>query len=187
MNERNTPFARFIESRKGLLLFGIIALLIGLLLMLLQAGGLIVTEDGDDIFGYVVGGILVFCGLGLLSLVALQTKAHRLAATAAAEQRRLAEENGGDSPVLRTADGNAKHRVLAKTKCGGRAILYRRVGRTNELVIDGFVYDEYIALLEFDHSLLAILDGHTIEAGLSGTTSYIMYDNRVIARELRRS
>lgn len=43
-----------------------------------------------------------------------------------------------------------------------------------------------IALLEFEHSLVAYLDGHKIEAGLDASSySYIMFDGALLARKAR--
>ena len=68
----------------------------------------------------------------------------------------------------------------------GRAIVYRRVKRVNELVIDGRVYDEIEALVEFAHSLKAQLDGHLIEVGFDGWVhSYLKIDGQTVARKTR--
>lgn len=91
-----------------------------------------------------------------------------------------------DSTPLRMADMTVKYRTLLEHTEGGFRILYRRVGKTNELIIGGKVYDEYIARLEFAHNLNAVVSGHEIQAGFDGmSTSYIMFDNKVVARRTR--
>ncbi len=91
-----------------------------------------------------------------------------------------------DAVPLRMADMTVKYRTLLEHEQDGYRILYRRVGKTNELVIGGKVYDEYIALMEFAHNLYAVVSGHEIQAGFDGmSTSYIMFDNKVVARKTR--
>lgn len=91
-----------------------------------------------------------------------------------------------DSVPLRMADMTVKYRTLLEHTEDGFRILYRRVGKTNELIIGGKVYDEYIARLEFAHNLNAVVSGHEIQAGFDGmSTSYIMFDNKVVARKTR--
>lgn len=91
-----------------------------------------------------------------------------------------------DSTPLRMADMTVKYRTLLEHTEDGFRILYRRVGKTNELIIGGKVYDEYIARLEFAHNLNAVVSGHEIQAGFDGmSTSYIMFDNKVVARKTR--
>jgi hypothetical protein len=87
---------------------------------------------------------------------------------------------------LREADPYAKARILVESEAFGHSIVYRRVKNVNELVVDGLVYDEYEALVETVHCLLAHVDGHIIEAGFDGKVhSYIEVDDQVIARKLR--
>ena len=92
-----------------------------------------------------------------------------------------------DTKRLRIADTMVKSKTLLQTEAFGRTIVYRRVKRVNELVIDGNVYDEYEALFERTHMLTAVIDGHHIAAGLDGSTSrsYIMVDGQMLASKLR--
>ena len=99
-----------------------------------------------------------------------------------AETEGASKEN---SPVLREADSEAKHKVLLSATYLSYDICYRRVGRTNELVINGNVYDEYTALVEFDHTLSATIDGHSFEAGYANATSFIIADGELVAKKLR--
>lgn len=79
-----------------------------------------------------------------------------------------------------------KHRVLCEASVLGRQICYRRVKRTNELVIDGMVYDRYEALIEFAHALRAVIDGVVFEAGFDGNgKSYIAVNGNLVAEKIR--
>ena len=92
----------------------------------------------------------------------------------------------GDSPARGMADLNAKYRILLQTEQFGHTVIYRRVGKTNELVIDGKVYDEYTASMELPHELTARVDGHEFAAGLTrGSRSYITADGETVAKKMR--
>ena len=95
-------------------------------------------------------------------------------------------ETSHNSDVLRIADKEAKHKVLLQACAFSYDICYRRVGRTNELVINGNVYDEYTALMEMPHLLHAFVDGHLIEAGCNNQSqSFIRVDGEIVAKKLR--
>lgn len=101
------------------------------------------------------------------------------------EQDDLTQEQG-TSRVLRVADTEVKARVLLETAVPGFNIVYRRVKRINELVVNGMVYDEYEALVEFPHTLIAIIDGHKIEVQYDAVGfMYIFLDGKQIAKKLR--
>lgn len=90
-----------------------------------------------------------------------------------------------NSPILRAADMTVKARVLLEVKVGDHVVTYRRVKRVNELVIDGFVYDEYSAVIETPHFLTAKFDGHTVGVGYNGTVSYAVVDGQQVASKVR--
>lgn len=90
-----------------------------------------------------------------------------------------------NTSALRMADPEAKHRVLLQKQVLTYNVCYRRVKRTNELVINGAVYDEMEALVEAPHTLTAQLDGHTITAGNDGFNSFITVDGEKVAKKLR--
>lgn len=181
---------RMLRSVKSLLIGAGILLGGGVLLILIQANGIvnIQMEDGTP-FLYFVGGFLCVMG-GLLLWLGLARSAG-LAREAARKEERAAriQANGGLSPVLRQADMEVKSRLFlqAKRRVGEATydIRYRRVRRTNELVIDGWVYDEMTALLEFEHELCAVLDGHTVAAGFDGAHSYIQIDGKTVKEAVR--
>ena len=79
-----------------------------------------------------------------------------------------------------------KSKTLLEADVLGHKVLYRRVKKTNELVIDGRVYDEYVATFEFQHELAAIIDGHEITAGFDGKiSSFITLDGQTVAKKTR--
>lgn len=90
-----------------------------------------------------------------------------------------------DSAIIREADKDAKHRVLLETRMFNYDICYRRVKHTNELVINGNVYDEYTAVMELPHTLGATVDGHYFEAGHDGSHSFISVDGENVTKKLR--
>ena len=68
----------------------------------------------------------------------------------------------------------------------GHYVVYRRVKKTNELVIDLYVYDEIEILVECAHSLEARIDGHLIVVGFDGVShSYLSVDGEIVAKKLR--
>lgn len=91
-----------------------------------------------------------------------------------------------NSPILRSGYLDEKCRVLLETEKDGLYITYRRVKKTNELVINNNVYDEYTALVEMPHTLTATYAGHKIEAGCdTASRSFIKIDGEIVAKKLR--
>lgn len=92
-----------------------------------------------------------------------------------------------NSPTLRTADFDVKSRVFFEEQIYGHTVIFRRVKRTNELVIDGYVYGEYTALIERSHILTAVVDGHEYAVGgdaISGRI-FIMLDGNIVKEKIR--
>lgn len=91
-----------------------------------------------------------------------------------------------DSNYLRKAEQNVKYRVLLETEALGHHICYRRVKRVNELVIDGYVYDDVEMLIETSHALNAIIAGHKIQVGFDGgINSYLRIDGDTVMKKKR--
>lgn len=91
-----------------------------------------------------------------------------------------------NSPILRSGYLDEKCRVLLEAEKDGLYITYRRVKKTNELVINNNVYDEYTALIEMPHTLTATFAGHKIEAGCdTASRSFIKIDGEIVAKKLR--
>jgi len=97
----------------------------------------------------------------------------------------FAASETSDYIPLRVASRDAKHRVLAEARVGNYDICYRRVKSTNELVINGNVYDELNGVFESPHTLEARIDGHCITASYTGSHSVIEFDGEVVAKKLR--
>lgn len=89
-----------------------------------------------------------------------------------------------NSSPLRAAE-DVKNRVFLETDAFDMHIIYRRVKHTNELVVNGFVYDEYEALAEFAHTLIANVNGHQIEAIYDGSYVKIIVDTEEKAKRIR--
>ena len=101
------------------------------------------------------------------------------------------EQNAKEEPlinsnVIRLADPHVKARVLLEGDAFAHTVVYRRVKRVNELVVDGNVYDEIEALVEFAHELKAEIDGHSIVVGFDGIAhSYLKIDGAIKTKKLR--
>ena len=140
--------------------------------------------------GYkVIGGFMIFAGVfvgfyGIWSQIA-HRKEEKRSETRRKKQKKTAD-TGLSETGLRRADTTVKHRVLLEATVDGYRICYRRVRKVNELVVNGIVYDEMKAALEFPHDLTVTLDGHRIHAGLDEDDfSYIIVDGRRIAEKKR--
>ena len=94
---------------------------------------------------------------------------------------------GVDSPIQRIADTKRKGRTLASAKIRKYNVVYRRLGRMNELIVNGIVYDEKKALFEVAHKLCCTIDGHRIEAGYDARLreSYISFDDEIVSEKNR--
>ena len=96
------------------------------------------------------------------------------------------DEQPVDTMPIRIADMSVKHRVLLEADVHGKHIVYRRVKKSNELVIGSHVYDEYTAFMEFPLTLTAVVDGHVIEAGINQySRSFIIVDGELVAKKIR--
>ena len=123
--------------------------------------------------------------------ISIYFKMKKLPAETPATPMQEAEMEGNEysipnSNVLRMADLDAKARVFLEADEAGCHIVYRRVGKTNELVINGRVYDEYTALMEMPHNLVAFINSRRIEAGCNASSCmYILVDGNQIASKMR--
>lgn len=96
------------------------------------------------------------------------------------------KEKGSRATVLRYADTAVKSRTLLEANVQGYQVCYRRVKSTNELVINGRIYDERKGIIEFAHKLCATVDGHKIEVGYDKQSfSYIRFDGKTIQQKKR--
>lgn len=96
------------------------------------------------------------------------------------------EVEQNQSNVIRMADMQEKSRILLEAETMGYHIVYRRVKKVNELIVNGRVYDEYEATLEYPHSLTAMVDGHKIEAKYNPSSfMYIYFDDNRLVKKFR--
>ena len=157
-------------------------------------------------YGINIGMILdIAFHIWVIVLLAIGIRAHyklkELSSEEALEQTseqfsdELSEESSGqsseelqaDSPVIRVADLEVKSRILLSFESFGHNVIYRRVKKVNELVIDGNVYAEYEALFEKSHWLHAILDGHEFSVGFDSISarSYGVVDGEIVSQKIR--
>ncbi len=96
-------------------------------------------------------------------------------------------DNLENSPILRSADFSVKSKTLLECTFLNHTIVYRRVKTVNELVIDGNVYAECNSKMLLTHSLFAVIDGHTIVAGLAANppSFFITADNIILKQKIR--
>ena len=134
-----------------------------------------------------VGGIVFLLWLTCYCVMAwFKSKEIRAAAEAEAKEHAASLDPGQTDTPLRTAARDVKCRILLEHTVGGYRICYRRVGKTNELVVNGMVYDDMTATIENKHELTATVDGHDIRVGYDGNThSYLTLDGVTAARKLR--
>lgn len=135
--------------------------------------------------GYVWIGAAELVGAVLISIFLI---VHYKRKKNKAERIRLHgdKESIFNTTYIRYANSETKHRILLKHTTADLNIIYRRVGKVNELVVNGKVYAEYKALIEFEHKLRANVGGHLIEAGLDKENrSYLEIDGKLVEYKLR--
>ena len=96
----------------------------------------------------------------------------------------VAEETENSTPLRRVED-EGKVRILLEEQYSTYRIVYRRVKRLNQLVINDYIYAEVEYLIEAPHNLSAVMDGHWIEVGFDGNRSYLQIDGEVVKSKLR--
>lgn len=132
--------------------------------------------------GYI--GIGVFMCVSGVFLICYQIR--KTAYKRKEKDRRKQKVGDRETDVLRYVDPVAKGRILLEANVEQYHICYRRVKFVNELVINGRVYDEKKGIFEFEHQLCALVDGHSIEAGMDENSySYILFDGEVIEQKMR--
>lgn len=139
--------------------------------------------------GYIwIGALLTGCGIIFVVLLNLLIRAKKKEA-----ERRDAHtawqpkaDSGKNSPALREADMTKRGRILLEVTKDKYEIVYRRKKSVNELIVNGTVYDEMKAVIEVEHTLSAVIDGHVIEAGLEDEVySFIRFDEEILAEKRR--
>ena len=138
----------------------------------------------DD--GYVAIGIVACAGGLFLIFYAIVSSKSKKKEAARHSKRAKKQIEGQDDQAIRRVEPALKSKILLEATVGEFQICYRRVKHVNELVINGLVYDEMKAIIEFEHNLRAVIGEHTIEAGLDEDShSYIIFDGNRVADKLR--
>ncbi len=136
--------------------------------------------------GFIFLGVLMFFLAAMLIVYVIARSYDQKAETARVQEKSKQRSTITTDPVIRRADTYAKHRVLLQAEHKGYTICYRRLKHTNELVINGLVYDEKRGVIEFAHTLSAMVDKHLIEAGMDDDScSFIIFDGKKIAQKQR--
>ncbi len=142
----------------------------------------ITNEAFDDIFLCYLGLIVlvIFLAYILAMIVLKKLKQNR------SEPKLTQTGELEESKIIRKADLTVKSRTLLECQYMEYSILYRRQNHTNELIVNGNVYDEYQKRIEFEHTLRAVIDGHLIEAGLDDQSrSFISVDGVKLKTNVR--
>ena len=168
-----------LRSKAAVLTIGILGILLGgAFIFMTQAA----QFDKAFIF---IGAFAMAGGVFLIAYVIGKTAADR-AETERRATRDKHRVHGVDDTGLRRANMGIKCKILLEKTVGDYSICYRRVKSTNELIVNGVVYDEMTALLEFAHDLSATVDGHEIHAGFDGECfSYVIFDGEKVAEKMR--
>lgn len=169
----------------ALVLFSLDTLVLVLLYLLaMEVSGIVDAAIHIWVLYYLIIGVSNGAKLKVLPEDEI-TNAEEIEVDSIVPETNLESENS-NTPTLRVADTGVKSRVLLEANALGRHICYRRVKRINELVIDGYVYDDVEMLVESAHALNAIIDGHRFQVGYDGSAhSYLRVDGETVARKLR--
>lgn len=176
----------FSKKRAGWLIAAMVLFIIDTVVMGLMY---LLLEEASGIMDVLIHAwVLYYLIVGVISASKLKKMPPEETAVTAevTGEEQAAGEMAPNSTPIRRAEEDVKHRVLLEETYGGRQIVYRRVKRVNELVISGYVYDEYEALMETSHCLSARIDGHTIEMGYDALGfSYFKVDGQLIKKKVR--
>lgn len=94
-----------------------------------------------------------------------------------------------DTWPIEAAQPLAGQEILLEVESHGLHIGYRRIGQVHELIINDYVFDRVEVLVESNHALRAVCNGHTVEAGFhaGAAGSYILVDGTPVAQRSRWS
>lgn len=130
--------------------------------------------------------VLYYLIIGVVSSKKLRDLPPEQTAEVQTDETDIEETEPANTFIPQLADTEVKARILAEGDAFGHHIVYRRVKRTNQLVIDGYVYDEIEMLVEPAHTLSATVDGHTVTVGFDGVAnSFIDVDGQQIVKKKR--
>lgn len=139
-------------------------------------------DEYDDFYVW-LGVFICACGVFLIWYAILSARNKKKEKT---RRKKKKVRPGEDSQPLRRAGTPKKERIFFKVSSLGYEICYRRMGSVNELIVNGFVYDEWKGVVEFSHTLSARLDGHVFTAGLDkNDVSFVAVDGIRLAEKTR--
>lgn len=142
--------------------------------------------DSENNAYFVIGIVAFVCGIGLIVFTVMECVHKKTNRKSKQSKQPTETTNQKNSSIIRRADFNVKYKTLLDAKIDGYEICYRRVKSVNELIVNECVYDEKKGILEFEHTLVAVIDGHKIEAGLDEMScSFITFDDELIAYKER--
>ena len=153
--------------------------MVGLYLLAEEVGGIVDVVFHGWILYYLIVG--VSAGSKLRKLPPEEPAAVIVDALAAS-----AETAMPNSVPMRRVGEDEKCRVLLEHTYGTYRVVYRRVKRVNQLVINDYIYDEVEMLAEPAHCLSARINGQLFEVGFDGVScSYFNVDGQRIAKKVR--
>lgn len=163
----------------------VVALVMFILDTLALIGFYLLAEEISGIMDVVIHiWVLYYLVNGIFAARKLKNMPMPLEETA--EEVAIDEEQSDHSTPIRRIGEEEKCRILLETEHCGRRIVYRRIKRMNQLVINDYIYDEIELLVEPAHSLYATLDGHKYEVGFDGAArSFCKVDGQIVAKKLR--
>ncbi|MBE6764079.1 MAG: hypothetical protein E7553_07015 [Ruminococcaceae bacterium] len=130
--------------------------------------------------------VIYYLVIGVISGCKLRSMSDEPAPTAEVPAEVQETASAPSSAERYPADETVKARILAETEFAGFHIVYRRVKRVNELVINGYVYDTYEALMEQPHTLNASINGTEIQCGTDTTSHiFITVNGETLVKKLR--
>lgn len=138
----------------------------------------------NDSLGFrILGAVIAAGGVFLIFFAAALRKNND-----AEKEKRRKKHKGAklNESAPKKADLSKRARILLEAETPEFKICYRRVRSTNELIVNGYVYDTKKAVIEFEHALFANVGGHKIEAGLDEQSySYIKLDGEILEEKER--
>ncbi len=169
------------NAKKGWLIAALVFFAVDTLLLFLLSGDLL--ENIIDVAFHI--WVIVSLSIGINSAAKLADMPEEDEPIMEETAQTDSVQSETTTTVKRVADMDVKQRILCQAEFEGHQIVYRRVKKVNELVIDGYVYDEYVALMEFPHELHAKIAEKEIVAGYDGTNSFIKVGGQRIAKKIR--
>lgn len=162
----------------------IVALVLFILDVLAMICFFLLAEEASGIVDVLFHGwVLCYLIIGISSAAKLKKMP---AEEPALEAVALECEPVADSVPLRRIGEDEKCRILLEHTYGSYHVVYRRVKRMNQLVINDYIYDEIELLAEPAHSLSARIGGHDIVVGFDGVGySYLTVDGERVAKKMR--